>query len=298
MPSNGTTMIQGKDVVYVNGDSFTEGCDIADHLFPHFKKNYSLNELLSIPFKDAIANQQKSIQDKANFGKSHPGINAELNAYQRSLRWSAILQNILNKPVINLSSQGGSSMHAIAYRTIADVVALKDQGYNITDIIIQITAGGRVSIFKNTEDWEEPPSREPILKYNITSANIQSSKYQDMMNQILLHETYDFSEYRVIHDIFMLKHALSALTNARIIFVDSVFYKKTLSDHKFFTFKNCNLSNNIHVVQFKKQLDQEIELSMLECVEPDEPETMTTSMHFTAKVHELFAKKIAERYFQ
>ena len=306
MPSNGTTMTQGKDIIYVNGDSFTEGCDIADHLYPNFKKNYSLNELLSIPFADAIANQKNSIREKIAFADANGAKNFEFNAYQMTLRWSSVLQNILNKPVVNLSSRGGSSMYAIAYRTMADVVALKDQGYNITDIIIQVTAGGRCDIFKNTEDSEEPqrslngesPDTLKILKYNITSANIQNSKYQGLMEQILLYETFDFNDYRVIHDLFTLQHALTALTNARIIFVDSAFYRKTISGDKFFTFKNCNLPDDIHVVKFKKQLDQEIELSMLECVEPDEPETITMGMHFTAKVHDMFAKKIAERYFQ
>jgi hypothetical protein len=124
------------------------------------------------------------------------------------------------------------------------------------------------------------------------------SKYKDMMEHILSHETFEYSDYRVLHDMFMLKHALTALTNARIIFVDSLFYKKTISGDRFFTLNHCNVSNDMHIVKFKKQLDQEIELSMLECIEPNEPETMTTGMHFTAKVHELFAKKIAERYFQ
>jgi hypothetical protein len=291
-------MTQGKDVIYINGDSFTEGCDIADHLYPNFNKNYSSNELLSIPFRQAIENQVKSIQEKADFGQMYPVENLGFLEYERTLRWSSVLETILNKPVLNLSSKGGSSMYAIAYKTIADVVALKDQGYNITDIIIQITAGGRFDIFKNTEDYEEPPGLSNILRYNITSANRYMSEYKDMMEQILSHETFEYNDYRVLHDIFMLKHTLIALTNARIIFVDSLFYKKTLSGDKFFTLKNCNVSDDMHVVKFKKQLDQEIELSMLECVEPDEPETMTTGMHFTAKVHELFAKKIAERYFQ
>jgi hypothetical protein len=291
-------MTQGKDVIYVNGDSFTEGCDIADHLYPNFNKNYSSNELLSIPFRQAIENQVKSIQEKADFGQMYPVENLGFLEYERTLRWSSVLETILNKPVLNLSSRGGSSMYAIAYKTIADVVALKDQGYNITDIIIQITAGGRFDIFKNTEDHEEPPGKSNILRYNITSANRHMSKYKDMMEHILSHETFEYSDYRVLHDMFMLKHALTALTNARIIFVDSLFYKKTISGDRFFTLNHCNVSNDMHIVKFKKQLDQEIELSMLECVEPDEPETMTTGMHFTAKVHELFAKKIAERYFQ
>jgi hypothetical protein len=286
-------MIRGKDIIYVNGDSFTQGCDLEDHLYPGLKKNYSLNELLSIPFQQVIDHQRISIQEKEVFANSNAEENSKFLDLQRTLRWSSALQDILNKPVFNLSSHGGSSMYAIAYRTMADIVALKDQGYNITDIIIQITSSGRFSIFKNTEDWEEPP--RPTRRYNITSANIHSTKYQ--IDQLLIHETLEFNDYRVLHDLFTLKYALTSLTNARIIFVDSVFYKKTLSKYDCFTFKDCNLPQNDHVVQFKKQLDQDIKLSMLECVEPSEPDTITTSLHFTAKVHRRFAELIAETYF-
>lgn len=296
-------MTQGKDIIYVNGDSFTQGCDIADHLYPSFKKNYSLNELLAVPFREAVANQQAGIEAKAEYQKEHPESNSKFLEYERQYRWSTRLEAILNRPVMNISSHGGSSMYAIAYRTIADVIALQNDGYNITDIIIQITACGRFSIFKNTEIFEEPPGtrHHRHSNYNIFTTNAMSSrgtKYQSLVEQMLLHESFEFNEYRVLHDLLMLKSALASLTGARIIIVDSVFYKKTISGDKFFTLDKCNLAENNHIVQFKKQLDSEIELSMLECVDPDEPDTITTGMHFTAKVHDLFAKKIAERYFQ
>ena len=204
---------------------------------------------------------------------------------------------------MNISSHGGSSMYSIAYRTIADVIALQNDGYNITDIIIQITSCGRFSIFKNTEIFEEPPGtrHHRHSNYNIFTTNAMSSrgtKYQSLVDQMLLHESFDFNEYRVLHDLLMLKSSLTSLTNARIIIVDSVFYKKTIGSDAFFSLEACQLSKNNHVLQFKKQLDSDIELSMLECLDPDEPDTMTVGMHFTAKAHDIFAKKIAERYFQ
>lgn len=296
-------MTQGKDIIYVNGDSFAQGCDIADHLYPNFKKNYSLNELLSIPFKQAIENQRSLIHTRTQYQINNPGSNLEFLEYERQHRWSSKLEQILNRPVVNISSHGGSSMYAIAYRTIADVIALQNDGYNITDVIIQITSGGRHSIFKNTDLHEEPSGTRHHRhgKYNILSTNLtraNNEKYQGLAEQLAIHEHIDFNEYRALHDLLMLKSALISLTGARIIFVDSVFYRKTLGKDVFFKFENCQLGNNNHVLKFKKQLDNDIELSMLECIDPDEPDTMTVGMHFTAKVHELFANKIAERYFK
>jgi len=294
-------MTQDKNIIYVNGDSFTQGCDVEYHLRPDFKKNFSINEILSMPFKQAVDDQKAVMAEHAQWNKNNPTEHKKLLEYQKEMRWSSRLEKILNRPVFNISSQGGSSMYAISYRTIADVIALKKAGYNITDIIIQITSAGRFSFFKNTLDFEEPiydQQKTMIKKYNMVSFTVGTSvkEYQRMIEGIVMNETFEYSEYRLLHDLLMFKHALISLTGARVIFVDSVFFKKTVG-HKLFTFDNCELPEDNHVLEFKKQLDDEIELNMMECVDPDEPDTMTTGLHFTAKVHDIFAKKIAERYF-
>jgi len=295
-------MIQGKDIIYVNGDSFAQGCDIADHLYPGFKKNFSLNELRSKPIQQALDDQFDSIKYKNKFQTENYVSYLGFLAYERNFRWSSRLEAILNKPVMNISSHGGSSMYAIAYRTISDVIHLQNSGYNITDVIIQITSGSRHSIFKNTELHEQPsgPGQYRHSKYNIISFNrntVDKDQYVELAEQLSLHEQPEFTEYRALHDLLMLKSSLASLTKARIILVDSVFYKQTIGEVKLFELDKI-LEENSHIVQFKKQLDQEIELSMLECIDPDEPDTMTAGMHFTAKVHDIFANKIAERYFQ
>jgi hypothetical protein len=294
-------MIQDKNIIYVNGDSFTQGCDVEYHLRPTFKKNFSVNEILSIPIKQLVANQRAMFEENSQWDEANPEEYKKLMEYQKEMRWSSRLEKILNRPVFNISSKGGSSMYAISYRTIADIIALKNAGYNITDVIIQITKAGRYSFFKNTLDVEEPiydTQKATIKKYNIVSftAGTDVKEYQRMIEGIIMNETFEYSEYRLLHDLLMFKHALIAITGARVIFVDSLFFKKTLGD-KFFTFNNCELSEENHVFAFKKQMDNDIELSMIESVDPDEPDTMTTGLHFTAKVHDIFAKKIAERYF-
>jgi hypothetical protein len=294
-----------KEIIYVNGDSFTQGCDLEDHLYPDFERYYSLGELRSLTLDQLMERQRADLIKKETFVKTNLEKSFEYTQSRYVFRWSHVLENILNKPVFNLSSHGGSSMYAIAYRTMADVVCLKNQGYNITDIIIQITGSGRISIFKNNNIYEEPPIQTSALlkniKYNIISKNFISAKntqYQTLFEHAMLHETNSFNEYRLLHDLFMLKHALESLTKARVIFVDSVFYKKTIGNSKNFTFTDCDLTEDNHIVKFKQQLDQDIKLSMLECVEENEPDTMTAGMHFTAKIHRRFAELVAETYFK
>lgn len=294
-------MTQGKNIIYVNGDSFTEGSDMADHLYPFFKKYYSLHDILTEDVDSRLASQTFAINQKYNFNDNIA--NRELvntiTQFEVNNRWSSILSKKLDTPVYNLSSQGGSSMYGIMYRTLADLYRLQKQGYIITDIIIQLTSPGRYSFFDETKDYEEPQRKNNDYYYHMRHFN--HLRNPEIVNIISANEPYEMSEYRWLNELYLFKHALASITNARLLLVDSVFYRKCINGIKPFQFMYSDwLNKNMddYLLDFKKQLDDEVELSMLDCIDLNEPETLTDGMHFTAKVHDIFAKKIAERYFQ
>jgi hypothetical protein len=298
-------MTHDKTIVYVNGDSFTEGSDMADHMYPFFKGYYSLKDITSQNIDVRLAEQTAAIDSKFNFhverGSSDPLVQ-QINQFEYDNRWSNKLSEVINRPVYNLSSQGGSSMYAIAYRTMSDIYLLLQQGYTITDVIIQVTSAHRYSFFKNTEDHHEPQRKHNSRYYHILSGNTLHSPglNKDLLKMIITEEPADMAEYRWLHDVYMLKNAIAQLTGARVIFVDSVFYVRTISDVNSFDFKYSpwlNKNPTDYLLDFKKTLDNEIKLSMLDCIDNDEPDTITNGMHFTAKVHERFAKLIARTYF-
>ena len=286
-------MTRDNKVIYVNGDSFTEGCELSNH-FCHgaFDRYYSLDDVINWG-ADTQNIQTESVRKIRKFHDEHPELLDGFFDYENEKRWSTQLETILGRNVLNTSSKGGSGMYAIAYKSLMDVNMLMKQGYNVTDIIIQVTSPYRFSIFKNTKNHEEPrfiKNTPPPTRYNIVSMNYQTDIPAGEI------EDPDWQQYRYIHDLYMFSNAVKQITNANLIFIDSIFYKTNVINKI-----GVSLSANIpegHVKDFKSVLDSEITLSMLDAVDMDEENTFTAGLHFTEKVHEKFAKLLAERYFK
>jgi hypothetical protein len=298
-------MTRDKDIIYVNGDSFTEGIEVADHILPFPVSNFSLNQVRDLQYtNELIESQHNYIRNKEQFLKNNGNIAGKINALQAELRWSSKLSSILNKPVFNLSSQGGSSMYAIAFRTIADISELIQKGYKVTDAIIQITTHSRFSIFAHTSIDDEPIMSMPMFGnrvYNIVSGNLFSSdkKISNFIQTFFELESSEFNMYRWFHELYMLKHTLQSMCHGiRIIFVDSVFYKHTLwrTGADFEDMLKIKRIEYNHILNFRKEFEENLELSMLDFIAPEE-QLITNGLHLKQEVHDRFAFAIAERYF-
>jgi len=296
------TMTQGKDVIYVNGDSFTEGSDLDYHLLPFFERHYSHRDVINGDQAKLFEVQNIFLNKQIDFYNNNPAQLEQCYDYRKKMRWSSILSNILNKPVLNFSSQSGSSMYAICYRTLQDLMMLKRKGYDVTHIIIQLTGPTRISTFKETA-WDEEPdyTQNKFLerqKYKIISRLL--SDPSDIQHQALIasDEPLDISETRFIYELFLFKNAIENITDAKLIFVDSVFFKRTIYDIEGFTDIFLFLQHKHYLLDFTEKMKEQVELSMLDCIDVDEPDTITVGFHFTEKIHKKFAEKIAERYFK
>lgn len=299
-------MTHGKEIIYVNGCSFTEGRDIGDHMYPFFKKYHSQNEIAGQNDKTRERIQTSDLDEKRKF-LNNPINNILAFAifqYEAENRWSSKLANILDRSVVNISSQGGASMYAIAHRTMADVSALQQQGCVISDVIIQLTFPGRYSFFGDVGDQNEPQHMRNGRYYHIktgTHTNTNGMR-PGLFEELYYEETREMTQYRWLHEVYMLKHTVEAVTRARVIFVDSAFYIKNVTGTNNFKFSIqshwLQKNSQDYLLDFKKTLDEEVKLSMLTVIDPDEPDTMTTSVHVTEKVHKKFAEQIAERYFK
>jgi hypothetical protein len=298
--------MNNKEIIYVNGCSYAEGCDIGEHLYPFFKKYYSYNEFISQKVKTMERIQMSQLQNKNKFVETSANheLVESIFQYEAEKRWSSQLADILGRSVVNISSQGGASMFAIAHRTMADLSALQQQGHTISDVIIQLTFPGRYSFFGQVDDRCEPQLIRNGRYYHVKSGSLLNPQNlrRSLLEEICYEETQEMSLYRWLHEVYMLKHAIEAVTQARVIFVDSAFYLKDFygPSHFRFTLQSHWLKKNSqdYLLDFKKTLDEEVKLSMLIVIDPDEPDTVTASMHVTEKVHKKFAEQIAERYFK
>ena len=285
-------MTRDNKVIYVNGDSFTEGCELSNH-FCHgaFDRYYSLDDVINWG-ADTQNIQTESVRKIRKFHDEHPELLDGFFDYENEKRWSNQLENLLGRRVLNTSSHGGSGMYAIAYRTLMDISRFIKQGLEVTDVIIQITSPYRFSVFKDTGKFEEPrfvKNTPPPTRYNIVSMNYVTDVPAGEI------EDPQWQQYRYIHDLYMFSNAIKQITNANLIFVDSIFYK-TNPINKI----GINLLDAVpdgHVKDFKNTLDSELTLSMLDVIDRYENDTFTAGLHFTEKVHERFARAIAERYF-
>jgi len=285
-----------KEVIYVGGDSYAAGEDLADHLIPGYAYR-STNDLLNALNTDKLAEEiyswiirRNEFIDKTNSHKLWTDTCHEL-------WWSSVLEKLLSKKVMNISSKGGSSVYAICYRAVYDIKELQAAGYKITDAIIQLTGTGRYSFFTRAKD-----KNIPYEKYQITSFNTSHSTFKRLTDEIVKIEDYEMSLYRTFYELYVTEILIENLIGKKPIFVDSMFFKHSefhLPDPRFNPF-NLIVDNNhpSFVTDFSKSLGERTEFSMRDCVEHNDEKVWTTNYHFTREVHERFAKKIAERYFK
>jgi hypothetical protein len=296
-------MILDNKIIYVNGDSFTEGCDTANHMFPFPVEYFSLNDVNdNVNNEHVISAQHKFIEIRENLINEDKAFNDNILRIEKELRWSTTLGKILNRDVINMSSMGGSSMFAIAFRSIADINELIKRGYKVTDAIIQITSDSRFSIFQDVGKEKEPsPSRFGQRYYKLNSGNIFHSdiKLKNLISSFFEAELAEFNNYRWFHELYMLTHTLQSISpGIRVIFVDSIFYKNTIYGKagSFDDVIDFEVPEFNHILDFKKEFDDKLELCMLDQIGHDE-KLITAGLHFASEVHDRFAKAIAERYF-
>jgi hypothetical protein len=281
------------NAVYVNGDSFTEGCEISHHLSSIHEGYYSLNDFIKQSPDQLQKKQYDYIKKWNEFSIKDPTIQHRMK-FEKENRWSTYLSKLIDRPVLNMSSQGGSSLYAISFRTMQDLQYLKKNNFNITDVVIQLTGTNRYSVFSHTEKGQEPNDHK--IPYNLISFNQNyTEKNLSKLYDMLIEHEWDFANHRYLFDLFLLENTIKSITSARIIFVDSVFFTNSAllsSPWTDIEFDNLHFLND-----YVKKIKSELELSMISCITADEPDTLTGGLHFTAPVHKKFAQKIAKRYF-
>lgn len=282
--------------IYVNGDSFTQGCELEYSLCPGYENSRELPATLDV----------KAIREESDkiIGYLHYHC-IDTRAHIEKYRWSTILGEITGHNVINMSSLGGSSMKAIAYRTMQDLHDLEQQGIKVDDVIIQLTSQSRYEIYYNDVEFleESLPGIDvlitPKYKMHSVSGDIVNEVFTDL-HMALSDNTTDF--IRFIECIMLLDSYISNRYNITPIFVDSVFHKnKTLQQHIFgkkgsgiMSYSDLDLPDFIK--QYCEEHSQRLELAMDDNISPYD-KVWTIGNHLDMSIHEKFAHSVAQRYF-
>lgn len=131
--------------IYCNGDSFTEGSGLANHLvYDDYPGKVGFIPR-STP-QNVKMNKMKQWYEYTN--KSLRKISwDEQNKEQYDRAWPKKLGELLNVTVLN-RAVGGSAQYAVLYRLTVDLMRLTEQGRIPDYVILQITGPGRIPVFR------------------------------------------------------------------------------------------------------------------------------------------------------
>jgi hypothetical protein len=269
--------------IYCNGDSFTAGEELLDHILPGWP---GYRKTGSILVKDTD-HQWADIRKK----KAHV-VFGSIEYYlekQKEKSWAGQLCKInKNISVIN-GAVGGSSVIGIANRTIANLIKYRNKKFDF--IFIQLTSPNRIGFYNSnlSENYfmKEHPighiDKFPPLEQEI------AKKY------ILCYTDKEFA-IQYLYAVIGLKHAVYGLTGQYPIF---------LSSHKIWKdyitlplLKDEKLSNN-EIIKILIEDSGILDIpddNIMEDVQIKNNFLHTPGLHFEPRCHEEFAKVLYNKY--
>ena len=270
-------------MIYCNGDSFTQGAELYDHIFfkdvhPGFilardMFNHELRDILMKKHNEAILKKVNT-----------PEENILINNETIKRAWPAKLERLLNVPVVN-AGRGGTSMDSICSRTITDILELISNNKKIDLAIIQVTFINRfdisvddymVSIMHSHHDERAVSSKMGIAAYEYGKVRIANETILSMYKNWL---------FNLVHLINFFK-----TNNIPYLLIQSFPDSYPIGEYA-----ECkNLENYINL-----NFDLSIfDLSMFEICKklPEDEYAFCPGGHMTEIVHEELAKKIVEKY--
>ncbi len=318
-------MTQDKNIIYVNGCSFTTGIDISDHLLRDYPNELSFNDYIAMtnsgaPIEHMLAYYQwrddrykEILPGTSNF--NYEGL---VLKNMQKIRYTTILENLLGIPVINKSVPGNDN-HSIYLRTCNDVYNLKKQGYNVKKIIFQFTCKTRYSYIKeiSNADIRSPNFHFSKLddeffcrSFNHASVNMKYHSSTDAERYFLDKDTMSALEMDMplktrwlnhFSKLKMYKDAIHGETGVEPIMVDSIFTEVDIERNKMCNSEDSfdflyNPDPNTYTGRTIMSLFPRGMSSMAKMMSKDE-KSITAGMHFNKEVHERFAKHLAEKYF-
>ena len=281
-------------MIYVNGDSFTEGSGLWYTTLPE----YECEQLVTLKNKDPVT-QTDNHRFYRNLCFSRK---IDTIKVQKELRWSTKLEEITNKKVINISSEGGASMYSIMYKTMQDLHMIKSSGKQLTAVIIQLTGCMRQEIFYSKVKtpiiqtlW---PEREINGEYNVESfSTIEFERF--FKPEYLIASMNNESKYiKFYHDVMLFDSFIQSEYEIKPIYVDSIFHKNSIRfNYEDQTHKTWYIEEMPkHLQSFASELKERVELAMDDDITVTD-RVWTKDFHLSAEIHENFAQRIAERYF-
>lgn len=297
------------DIIYVNGDSFTNGADIAEHIFYGFSLKYSLSQVMDPNFDHSIVRQymaKVSKTAKKNF--------YEIQKIRKKHVWTKILEEIIGIKVHNASVCGCGNAN-IYHRTMRDIDALKQKNINVKKIIIQFTEPLRPTYYLKKEEIDKfintgvhinqpsyihgyySRSVNAMMQGNELVSELEKKYFSvaDLSNNE--HASPDSRIINFLSSLQLIKHAIQGATGIETYFVDSIFlyyvFNSLRKTAAIFDQSQRDFYTNLI---FNDLFPNGKYLGMCNMFDI-ETKNILGGLHFDESVHKAFAEEVARRLF-
>jgi hypothetical protein len=271
--------------IYVNGDSYTAGYELADDILPGYP---GLTAESNIFVKDFTADQKKWAGAKWN---SVVDIFGSINNYYSANKqhaWPAEISRL--DPTIKIinGARNGASMVGIANRTVADILEAKENNIEYNHVFIQLTSTFRFEIYdKNTSE------QDFILDSALSWASTLPANNQRKLAESYIAQYKDIDYcIKFLYTLVTLKYAVKGLTGKYpiILIAISLFTDQVL--------KPLENETNPRLQALLKDsgiLDIPSE-EYMEYIHTENKFLYTPLSHFEKRTHQLYAQQIYRKY--
>jgi hypothetical protein len=269
--------------IYCNGDSFTAGEELLDHLFPGWPGYRSTG---SVWIKDS---DHHWMEIRKQLGSNMFGSLENFLKKQKECSWAGQLSKLnSNISVIN-GALGGSSITGIANRTIVDLAMHQDKKFDF--VFIQLTGPNRIGFYNSNLPVNYFMRENPIGhigKFPAIEKEI-ANKY------VLCYSDKEFA-IQYLYAMIGLKHAVKGLTGHYPIFLSS---HKKWQDYIVNSLITDQQLANDKIIQILIKDSSILDIpntNSMENVQLQNNFLHTPLLHFEPRCHEEFAKIIYNKY--
>lgn len=276
-------------MIYVIGDSFTEGIELADHLLPNWEG-----------YKDGV---NKLSYDVEYFRKLNEIVTKDIflfeleKNFRESNRWPTVLSNLLNYEVVN-KGHAGKSIFNMVTMTSQDMADYKRQGKHVDLIIVQLTSLHRFqvpAVSFEPDGWKQGDYYQinPLMsrqQAEVFKANSYLDEYKKA--RYLLCDDNDFF-YDYLNQILLLQTIAKFYTGKDVLIVRSIFDFTNEMNYAKLSDKTSLLYKLYELTEFEKFYHQVP--SMMDIVRNNPGKYfLTRNDHVCHNTHKEFANLLAD----
>jgi hypothetical protein len=205
--------------IYVNGDSFAAGCELADGVLLGAPPLKSGREHLC-RFNDLTDKEKQWARDRYPAGIKFYGSIENFENTEKSLAWPAELSKIDSTIQVQNGSKCGASMVGIAHRTISDLMLNNAAGINFDFIFIQLTSSWRIEIYDAERSYNKFIHDNPLSWVNL----FETESKRNLGNSYIKQYTNIDLAIKFLYNLCTLKYAVKGLTGVSPIFFSATSY--------------------------------------------------------------------------